>query len=105
MLEQAGDARGQRRWLAFSEFEKPKRSFDFSKRPGPVARDFKKVAKESGLVASNGGEFGLHSMKRGAVTEAVNAGADEHSVMKQMRVACGSTVSTTLLKKAAMAAL
>ena len=76
-----------------------------------VAKDFKKVVKEAGLVASNGGEFGLHSMRRGAVTEAVNAGADEHSVMKQMRVVSASTVrryatlKNDVLRKAARAAL
>lgn len=76
-----------------------------------VARDFKKVVGEAGLVASNGGEFGLHSMRRGAVTEAVNAGADEHFVMKQMRVVTSSTVrryatvNTAMLRKAALAAL
>ena len=76
-----------------------------------VARDFKVVVCEAGLVASNGGQFGLHSMRRGAVTEAVNAGADEHFVMKQMRVVSSNTVrryasvNTTMLRKAAMAAL
>ena len=76
-----------------------------------VARDFKKVIGEAGLVASNGGQFGLHSMRRGAVTEAVNAGADEHFVMKQMRVVTSTTVrryasvNTVMLRKAALAAL
>ena len=76
-----------------------------------VASDFKAAVKEAGLVPSNGGDFGLHSMRRGAATEAVNAGAGEHAVMKQMRVVSISTVrryatlSDDMLRKAAVAAL
>ena len=47
--------------------------------------------KAAGLTTSPA-KFGLHSMIRGGVTSAVNGGADEHFLMKQMRVASGSTV-------------
>ena len=36
--------------------------------------------------------FSLHSMRRGSVTAAVNAQADEHYLQKQMRVASAVTV-------------
>ena len=56
-----------------------------------VLNQFKAVVSSAGL-ASSPAEFGLHSMRRGGVTAAVNGGADEHFVQKQMRVASGSTV-------------
>ena len=56
-----------------------------------VLSQFKSIIKEAG-VASDPSVFGLHSMRRGGVTAAVNGGADEHFVQKQMRVASGSTV-------------
>jgi integrase len=43
-------------------------------------------------VTSNPSEFGLHSMRRGAATAAVNNGASDHAVRKQMRVATVGTV-------------
>lgn len=56
-----------------------------------VLNQFKSIIKEAG-VASDPSVFGLHSMRRGGVTAAVNGGASEHFVQKQMRVASGSTV-------------
>ena len=56
-----------------------------------VLSQFKSVVKSAGLTTSPA-DFGLHSMRRGGVTAAVNSGADEHFVQKQMRVASGSTV-------------
>ena len=56
-----------------------------------VLDQFKFIVKEAG-VANNLSAFDLHSMRRGGVTAAVNGGASEHFVQKQMRVARGSTV-------------
>ena len=56
-----------------------------------VLKQFKAVVSSAGLTSSPA-DFGLHSMRRGGVTAAVNGGADEHFVQKQMRVASGSTV-------------
>ena len=51
-----------------------------------VLNQFKSLVGEAGL-STNPGNFGLHSMRRGGVSAAVNKGAD-----KQMRVASSSTV-------------
>ena len=76
-----------------------------------VARCFKTLVAAVGLVREDGGVFGLHSMRRGAATTAVNAGASEHAVMKQMRVMSGGTVrryaslDVSVLRGAALAAM
>ena len=56
-----------------------------------VLRQFKELIVEA-EVATDPATFGLHSMRRGGVTEAINAGASEHAVMKQMRVSSVGTV-------------
>ena len=43
-------------------------------------------------VTDDPSSFGLHSMRRGAATSAVNNGASDHSVQKQMRVMSVSKV-------------
>ena len=65
-----------------------------------VRKQFKEVLVMAGVTADPA-TFGLHTMSRGAVTEAVNCGVSDHIVMKQMRVASTSTVTrnTTLNKK------
>ena len=56
-----------------------------------VLRQFKEILVEAGVTADPS-TFGLHSMRRGGVTAAVNAGASDHAVSKQMRVAGVETV-------------
>ena len=56
-----------------------------------VRNQFKTLIKEVGL-SEDATEFGLHSMRRGGTTAAVNANEDEHFVQKQMQVASGATV-------------
>ena len=56
-----------------------------------VLAQFKEVVVEAGVVTSPA-TYGLHSMRRGGVTTAINNGAPEHVVQKQMRVASGATV-------------
>ena len=56
-----------------------------------VLRQFKELVVEAG-VATDPAAYGLHSMRRGGVTEAINAGASDHIVMKQMRVSNVQTV-------------
>ena len=65
-----------------------------------VRKQFKDMLVEAGVTADPA-SFGLHSMRRGSVTGAVNGGVSEHVVMKQMRVASISTVTryATLNKK------
>ena len=57
-----------------------------------VLKQFKTLAKKAG-IAGKPEDYGLHSFRRGAVTTAVNNGCDEHTVMKQMRVASTNTVA------------
>ena len=69
-----------------------------------VLKQFKLLLVEAG-VTSDPSSFGLHSMRRGAATSAVNNGASEHSVQKQMRVLSVSTVRRyATLDKAALKA-
>ena len=56
-----------------------------------VLKQFKLVVVEAG-VTDDPSSYGLHSMRRGAATSAVNNGASDHSVQKQMRVMSVSTV-------------
>ena len=56
-----------------------------------VLKQFKAVVVEAGVTADPS-SYGLHSMRRGAVTSAVNNGATDHAVMKQMRVSTNDTV-------------
>ena len=56
-----------------------------------VLKQFKAVVVEAGVTADPS-SYGLHSMRRGAVTSAVNNGATDHAVMKQMRVNTLDTV-------------
>lgn len=65
-----------------------------------VLKQFKTVVKETG-ISSDPSSFGLHSMRRGGVTSAINNGATDHAVQKQMRVSSMSTVRryATLNKK------
>ena len=56
-----------------------------------VLKQFKSMVVEAGVTADPS-SYGLHSMRRGAVTSAVNNGATDHSVMKQMRVNTLDTV-------------
>ena len=56
-----------------------------------VLRQFKEAVVAAG-VAADPATYGLHSMRRGAVTSAINNGASDHAVQKSMRVASGSTV-------------
>ena len=51
-----------------------------------VQNQFKALVKEVGL-SMDASEFGLHSMRRGGATAAVNAHADKHYFQKQMQVA------------------
>ena len=73
-----------------------------------VLRQFKEVLLEAGVTADPSA-FGLHSMRRGAVTAAINNGATDHAVQKQMRVASSATVrryatlSDVMLKSASAA--
>ena len=73
-----------------------------------VLRKFKEAVVAAG-VAADPSTFGLHSMRRGAVTCAINNGASDHAVQKSMRVASGSTVrryatlNDSLLKSASTA--
>ena len=73
-----------------------------------VLRQFKEVVTAAG-VSADPSTFGLHSMRRGAVTAAINNGATDHAVQKQMRVASGATVrryaslSDVMLKSASAA--
>ena len=57
-----------------------------------MLKQFKTLAKKSG-ISGKPEDYGLHSLRRGAVTTAVNNGCDEHTVMKQMRVASTNTVA------------
>ncbi len=43
-------------------------------------------------MAGSQADYGMHSMRRGGVTGAVNKGCSDHEVMKQMRVASQGTV-------------
>ena len=56
-----------------------------------VLKQFKLVVVEAG-VTDDPSSYGLHSMRRGAATSAVNNGASDHAVQKQMRVMSVSTV-------------
>jgi integrase len=56
-----------------------------------VLKQFKAIVVEAG-VEGTPGDYGLHSMRRGAATFAKNNGCDDHTVMKQMRVASVNTV-------------
>ena len=73
-----------------------------------VLRQFKEIVVEAGVTADPSA-FGLHSMRRGAVTAAINNGATDHAVQKQMRVASSATVrryatlSDVMLKSASAA--
>ena len=67
-----------------------------------VLKQFKLVLVEAG-VTGDPSSFGLHSMRRGVATSAVNNGASDHSVHKQMRVMSVSTVRRyATLDKAAL---
>ena len=57
-----------------------------------VRKQFLLYVQEAGIKDSEGGEFSLHSMRRGGVSAAANAGAADHLIMKQMRVGSVSTV-------------
>ena len=57
-----------------------------------VLRQFKHHARLANISGSPD-DYGLHSFRRGAVTNSVNNGCDEHTVQKQMRVASTSTVA------------
>jgi site-specific recombinase XerD len=56
-----------------------------------VLSQFKKAVIKAG-VSVDALSYGLHSVRRGAVTSAANNGAWDHSIQKQMRVASGETV-------------
>ena len=56
-----------------------------------VMRQFKEAVVAAG-VAADPADYGLHSMRRGAVTSAINNGTSDHCVQKQMRVGSGATV-------------
>ena len=57
-----------------------------------VSSQFKE-AVVAAKVSTDASSYGLHSMRRGAVTAAVNSDSvSDHAVMKQMRVASTSTV-------------
>jgi integrase len=58
---------------------------------GCVLKQFKLAAEAAGVEGSPR-DYGLHSMRRGAVTGAANKGCSDHVIMKQMRVASVSTV-------------
>ena len=67
-----------------------------------VLKQFKLVLVEAG-VTDDPSSFGLHSMRRGAATSAVNNGASDHAVQKHMRVMSVSTVRRyATLDKAAL---
>ena len=56
-----------------------------------VRKQFK-AACAAAQVSGKPADYGLHSMRRGAATGAVNNGCSDHEVMKQMRVSSGETV-------------
>ena len=56
-----------------------------------VRKQFKKAIEQS-EVEGDTSRYSLHSLRRGAVTGAVNNGCDDHTVRKQMRVASVATV-------------
>ena len=56
-----------------------------------VLSQFKNAVIKTG-VSMDAASYGLHSMRRGAVTSAANNGASVHAIQKQMRVASGETV-------------
>ena len=67
-----------------------------------VLKQFKLMLVEAG-VTDDPASYGLHSMRRGAATNAVNNGATDHSVQKQMRVSSMATVRRyATLNKAAL---
>ena len=68
-----------------------------------VLRQFKELVVEAG-VTTDPAAYGLHSMRRGGVTEAINSGASDHIVMKQMRVSAVQTVQRYATVNTAMLA-
>lgn len=76
---------------AVASSAKGDRSLDRPATYKSVLKQFKELVVEA-EVAIDTSTFGLHSMRRGGVTEAINAGASEHAVMKQMRVSTVGTV-------------
>ena len=58
---------------------------------GAVRKQFKEAVAGAG-VSGKVADYGMHSMRRGAVSGAVNNGCDDHSIMKQMRVSSTATV-------------
>ena len=56
-----------------------------------VRNQFKEVVVEV-VIRSEASSFGLHSLRRGGATAAVNNGASDHAVMKQMRISTTATV-------------
>ena len=56
-----------------------------------VRKQFK-AACAAAQVSGKPADYGLHSMRRGAATGAVNNGSSDHEVMKQMRVSSQETV-------------
>ena len=56
-----------------------------------VRKQFK-AACAAAKVSGDPANYGLHSMRRGAATGAVNNGCSDHEVMKQMRVSSEGTV-------------
>ena len=56
-----------------------------------VLSPFKEAVVKAG-VSADASSFGLHSMRRGAATNAANNGASDHVIQKQMRVATVKTV-------------
>ena len=71
---------------------------------GAVRKQFK-AALEGAGVSGKVADYGLHSMRRGAASGAVNNGCDDHTVMKQMRVSSTATVQRyATVKKGKLAA-
>ena len=50
------------------------------------------LVQGQGEVEGDTSRYSLHSLRRGAVTGAVNNGCDDHTVRKQMRLASVATV-------------
>ena len=80
-------------WLfpAFSSYKGKLRVLGKAASYDCVRRQFKEEVAGARL-AGKAADYGLHSMRRGAVTGAINNGCSDHQVMKQMRVSSVATV-------------
>ena len=80
-------------WLfpSFSSFKGQLRVLAKAASYDCVRRQFK-TEVEGAKLAGKAADYGLHSMRRGGATGAINNGCSDHQVMKQMRVSSVATV-------------